>query len=96
MGHRVGDIARALGAEAAGDLDLIIDRAAEPAAAGPQDLALAMDARYAGGLAQGQARAAVLWSGADWAGGAGCAPIGPGRPQPSPRQAFAPCASVEC
>ena len=68
MGHRVGDIARALGAEAAGDLDLIIERAAEPAAAGPLDLALAMDARYAGGLAQGQARAAVLWPGADWQG----------------------------
>ncbi len=68
MGHRVGDIAQALGAEAAGDLDLIIERAAEPGTAGPQDLALAMDARYAGGLAQGQAQVAVLWPGADWQG----------------------------
>jgi UDP-3-O-[3-hydroxymyristoyl] glucosamine N-acyltransferase len=30
------------------------------------DLALAMDPRYADGLAQGQARAAMLWPGADW------------------------------
>ncbi|MBS0565166.1 MAG: UDP-3-O-(3-hydroxymyristoyl)glucosamine N-acyltransferase, partial [Proteobacteria bacterium] len=34
----------------------------------PDDLALAMDAKYAGGLAQGRARAAVLWAGADWRG----------------------------
>ena len=66
MSHRVGDIAQAMGAEAAGDLDLIIQRAAEPAMAGPQDLALAMDPRYGDGLALGQARAAVLWPGADW------------------------------
>ena len=68
MGHRVGDIAQALGAEAAGDLDLVIVRAAEPAMAGPADLAIAMDPRYAVGLAQGRARAAVLWPGADWQG----------------------------
>jgi UDP-3-O-[3-hydroxymyristoyl] glucosamine N-acyltransferase len=57
-----------LGAEAAGDLDLVIVRAAEPAMAGPADLAIAMDPRYAVGLAQGRARAAVLWPGADWQG----------------------------
>jgi acyl-CoA reductase-like NAD-dependent aldehyde dehydrogenase len=34
--------------------------------AGAGDLALAMDPRYADGLAQGQARAAMLWPGADW------------------------------
>ncbi len=68
MGHRVGDIAQALGAEAAGDLDLVIVGAAEPAMAGPADLAIAMDPRYAVGLAQGRARAAVLWPGADWQG----------------------------
>jgi len=62
----VGQIAAALGAEAAGDLSLVILRASEPASAGPDDLALAMDAKYAPGLAQGQARAAVLWPGADW------------------------------
>lgn len=66
MGHRVGDIAQALATEAAGDLDIVIGRAAEPAMAGPDDLAIAMDPRYAEGLAQGRARVAVLWPGADW------------------------------
>ncbi len=66
MGHSIGDIAKALGAEAAGALDLVIERAAEPAMAGPSDLALAMDAKYAGGIAEGQAQAALLWPGADW------------------------------
>ncbi len=66
--HSIAEIAAALGAEAAGDLGLRVARAAEPAAAGPDDLALAMDPRYAPGLAQGRARAAVLWPGADWQG----------------------------
>ena len=66
MVHRLGDIAAALGAEAAGDIDMLIARAAEPAVAGPDDLALAMDPRYAAGLAQGRAQAAVVWDGADW------------------------------
>ena len=66
MAHRLRDIAAALGADAAGDLDLMIARASEPASAGPDDLALAMDPRYADGLALGHARAAVLWMGADW------------------------------
>lgn len=64
----IGAIAGALGAEAAGDLGLRIRRAAEPQLAGPDDLALAMDPKYAAGLAKGQARAAVLWQGADWQG----------------------------
>lgn len=66
MVHRLRDIAAALGADAAGDLDMMINRASEPAMAGPDDLALAMDPRYSGGLAQGRARAAILWAGADW------------------------------
>ena len=66
MGHRIAEIAAALSAQAAGDLDLMIDGVAEPALAGPGQLALAMDAKYAAGLAQGQARAALLWPGADW------------------------------
>ena len=68
MLHRVGDIARALAAEAVGDLDLTIEHAAEPAMAGPRDLALAMDRRYEGGLAHGRAQVAMLWPGADWVG----------------------------
>ncbi|MCV6591566.1 MAG: UDP-3-O-(3-hydroxymyristoyl)glucosamine N-acyltransferase [Silicimonas sp.] len=66
MGHTVKDIAAALKAEAFGAVSLEVTGAAEPAAAGPEHLALAMDAKYAGGLAQGQARAALLWDGADW------------------------------
>lgn len=66
MKHRLRDIADALGANAAGDLDIVINRACEPASAGPDDLALAMDPRYADGLMLGHARAAVLWEGADW------------------------------
>ncbi len=66
MPHTIREIAQALGAEAAGDLDLTVERAAEPQAAGPGDLALAMDPRYADGIAKGQARAAMVWPGADW------------------------------
>lgn len=66
MHHRLRDIAAALGADAAGDLDMVIVGASEPASAGPNDLALAMDPRYADGLKLGKAQAAVLWVGADW------------------------------
>jgi UDP-3-O-[3-hydroxymyristoyl] glucosamine N-acyltransferase len=66
MSHSIRDIARALGAEAAGDLDLLVSGAAEPAMAGPDELALAMSDSYAAGLSQGAARAAILWPGADW------------------------------
>ncbi len=66
MPHSIRDIAAALGALAEGDLDLRITRASEPARAGPQDLALAMDPRYGAGIAQGGAQAALLWPGADW------------------------------
>ena len=68
MAYRIKDIARALGAEAAGDMDFAIVGAAEPASAGPLDLALAMDPRYAEGLRAGTARVALLWPGADWQG----------------------------
>jgi UDP-3-O-[3-hydroxymyristoyl] glucosamine N-acyltransferase len=64
----VGEIAAALGARAEGDMGHQISGAAEPARAAPGDLALAMDPKYAAGLAEGQALAAVLWPGADWKG----------------------------
>ena len=66
MPHTIRDLAAALGAEAQGDLDLLISHAAEPQSAGPDDLALASNPAYAEGLAQGRARAALLWPGADW------------------------------
>ncbi len=65
-GHSIAALAAALGGRAEGDTALTIHRAAEPAAAGPDDLALAMDPKYAAGLALGSARAAMLWEGADW------------------------------
>lgn len=68
MSHTIDEIAHALGARSEGDGALRVRGAAEPAAAGPSDLALAMEAKYAAGLAQGGARAAVLWDGADWRG----------------------------
>ncbi len=66
MAHLISDIAAALGAEAFGNVTLAIERVAEPATAGPDELALATDAKYAADLAKGQARAAMLWPGADW------------------------------
>ncbi|MCZ4351409.1 UDP-3-O-(3-hydroxymyristoyl)glucosamine N-acyltransferase [Roseovarius aestuarii] len=66
MAYTVEQIAQALGAKALGAFDIVIDRAAEPGDAGPRDIALAMKPAYAEGLAQGAARAAMLWDGADW------------------------------
>lgn len=66
MTFTILEIANAIGAEAAGDTDLRVERAAEPAQAGPDDLALAMSASYADQLSQGSARAAVVWPDADW------------------------------
>lgn len=66
MAHSVDEIAAALGAEAVGETALIVRTAAEPAEAGPDDLALAMSPKYADALGRGRARAAMLWEGADW------------------------------
>lgn len=66
MSYTVNEIAMALGAKAFGAIDILITRAAEPATAGADDLALAMSPKYADTLAQGHARAAMLWEGADW------------------------------
>ncbi|SDC05931.1 UDP-3-O-(3-hydroxymyristoyl)glucosamine N-acyltransferase [Ruegeria marina] len=66
MHFTISQIAEALGTEAAGDIDLVITRAAEPADAGPDDLALAMSPKYAEALGHGKARAALVWPGADW------------------------------
>lgn len=66
MTYRVDEIAKALGAKALGALHIELDGAAEPGDAGPRDLALAMKPAYAEALPQGQARAALLWEGADW------------------------------
>ncbi|MEQ9037372.1 MAG: UDP-3-O-(3-hydroxymyristoyl)glucosamine N-acyltransferase [Silicimonas sp.] len=66
MKFTVEEIARALEAKVFGIPDIAVTGAAEPAMAGPSDLALAMDPKYAEGLAAGRARAAIVWDGADW------------------------------
>ncbi|WP_424986664.1 UDP-3-O-(3-hydroxymyristoyl)glucosamine N-acyltransferase [Microbulbifer sp. S227A] len=66
MTFTIQEIAAALGAEAVGDLSYSIRGAAEPADATQDDLALAMSPKYGDALGQGQARAAILWEGADW------------------------------
>lgn len=66
MGHTIAEIARAIGARAEGEVELRICGAAEPASAGADQIALAMDPRYAEALPAGKAQAAVLWEGADW------------------------------
>ncbi|EBA11035.1 UDP-3-O-(3-hydroxymyristoyl)glucosamine N-acyltransferase [Roseobacter sp. CCS2] len=66
MAHQIKYIAAALGAKAFGAVDLLVNGAAEPATAGRDDLALAMTPAYADALGDGNARAAVVWPGADW------------------------------
>ncbi|MEP0566234.1 MAG: UDP-3-O-(3-hydroxymyristoyl)glucosamine N-acyltransferase [Paracoccaceae bacterium] len=66
MSFTVKQLAAALGAQVFGAADVSVTGAAEPADAGPSDLALAMNPKFADGLSQGGARAAVLWDGADW------------------------------
>lgn len=66
MVHTIQQIADALGAEAFGNTNLTVHRVAEPAMAGPDDLALVTNPKFADGLAMGRARAAMVWPGADW------------------------------
>ena len=63
---RLSDLAAALGAAAVGDAGLTFTGAAEPAAAGPDQIALAMQPAFAEKLGEGRARAAILWPEADW------------------------------
>ncbi|WP_342076042.1 UDP-3-O-(3-hydroxymyristoyl)glucosamine N-acyltransferase [Yoonia sp. SS1-5] len=66
MAYSIAEIAAALGAEALGAVDMRVDGASEPAAAGPSDLALAMSPAYGPAIAEGRAKAAVIWPDADW------------------------------
>ena len=66
MAYSVGEIAKALGVDALGALDIEITCLSEPADAGPNDLALATKPQYAEQLSKGRARVAMLWDGADW------------------------------
>ncbi len=62
----IRQLASALGLGFDGDGDLAVQGLAEPASALPGDLAVAMDARFADGLRQGQAHAAIVADGFDW------------------------------
>ena len=66
MIYTISEIAKAVGAAAVGDVSVTIARAAEPADAGRDDLALAMSPKYAEALIGSKAQAAILWQGADW------------------------------
>ena len=66
MTQTIATIAQALEAEVLGDGSFVVTGLAEPAGAGPDDLALAMSPKYADALGRGAARAAVVWAGADW------------------------------
>jgi len=66
MRYTVAEIADAIGAKAVGDTSVVISALAEPASAGPNDLAMASTAKYADSLKNGSAQAALLWAEADW------------------------------
>lgn len=65
-GYSVKYIAAALGAEALGAADLLVHAVAEPAYAGPGDLALAMKPEYAEALKGSRARVAIIGADMDW------------------------------
>ena len=81
MQMTVARIAEALGVSPLGDASLVVRRLVDPAAAGPDDLALAMSPAYGAALMQGKARAAVVWDGADWQAMGLAAAIPVGRPR---------------
>ncbi len=66
MRYTLAEIATALGGELLGDATIEITGAAEPSAARSEQLAIAINPKFADGFAQGAARAALLWEGADW------------------------------
>ena len=66
MAHNVSDIADAVGGRAEGDLSLTVTGASEPAAARPDQIAVAMAEKYLGDIRAGQARVALVPEGTDW------------------------------
>ena len=62
----LADIARVTGLALEGDGAIEVQGVAEPAQAGPNDLALAMNPDFADALSKSEARVAVVWDDADW------------------------------
>ena len=81
MRYTVGEIAAALQLEVAGDADVVITGLSEPGDAGPDDLALASNPKYADAIGAGAAQAALLWADADWQALGLKAAIRPARPR---------------
>jgi UDP-3-O-[3-hydroxymyristoyl] glucosamine N-acyltransferase len=81
MTFTIKEIADALGLTVEGDGTLSITDLAEPAEAGPDQLAMATRPDYAEAVTKGRARAAVLWAGADWRSMGLEAAILPARPR---------------
>ncbi len=66
MSYTVSELAHALDAEAVGDLSLVLCNPNQPEFAGPDEIALAMDPKFADNIKRGSAKVALLWQGADW------------------------------
>ncbi|SMX36308.1 UDP-3-O-(3-hydroxymyristoyl)glucosamine N-acyltransferase [Maliponia aquimaris] len=81
MTFTLEDIANALGLMAEGDLSLAVTGLAEPQDARPDQIAMATKPEYAARLPEGQARAALLWQGADWRAMGLAAALLPARPR---------------
>ncbi len=65
-GYKISDIADTLSARAVGATDIVVRGVSEPKNAASDQLAVAMDAKFADDLGKGLARAAILWQEADW------------------------------
>ncbi|MDG2340211.1 MAG: UDP-3-O-(3-hydroxymyristoyl)glucosamine N-acyltransferase [Paracoccaceae bacterium] len=66
MRYTVADIAKSLGVDAQGDTSIEVSCITEPALASDDQIALAMDPKYADSIGLGNAKVGMLWQGADW------------------------------
>jgi UDP-3-O-[3-hydroxymyristoyl] glucosamine N-acyltransferase len=64
--YTIKQVADAIGAAFEGNPGYEVTGVAEPATAGPEALALAMEPKYEADLKASAARAAIVWPGADW------------------------------
>lgn len=64
--YTIEELAKAIGAQASGDLSLVVSRVSEPHEAQRGDLALAIKPEFVGDIPKGSAEAALLCEGTDW------------------------------
>lgn len=79
--YTIAEIAKAIGADPVGDINLRVTGLTEPQDAKPDSLALASNPKYVEGLSKGNAQAALLWADADWQSLGLVAAILPKRPR---------------